>query len=209
MLLSLVDSLRCPAHDEDSSLVLSVESWAGPRVGEGILGCPVCHARYRIHGGAVDFAQGVESVRHAGATVDPVRLAAQLSLTEPGGIILLTGRYTDVHEELMQFVEATLVLVDAEPTSAPMAVNFRVADRLPFGDRALRCVAVDEPRTTTSFLMDIVRCVRSGGRIVAPATTQMPPGLSVIARDDTELVGEVAASSTPVTLRRADPPWKV
>lgn len=205
MLLSLVDSLRCPAHDEESSLVLSVEAWAGPRVGEGVLGCPVCHTRYRIHGGALDFAPGVERVRHAGATVDPVRLAAQLSLTEPGGIILLTGRYADVHEELMQFVEATLVLVDAEPTSAPMAVNFRVADRLPFVDRALRGVAIDESRSTTSFLTDIVRCVRSGGRIVAPATTRMPPALTVVARDDSELVGEVTATSRPVTLRRADP----
>ena len=78
--------------------MLSVEKWAGSRVAEGILGCPVCHARYYIHQGSVDFAPGTDSLNHEGATVDPVRLAAQLSLTEPGGIILLTGRYAVVHD---------------------------------------------------------------------------------------------------------------
>src|SRR6185503_16172063 len=116
MLLTLVDALRCPAHEEESSLVLSVEDWAGPRVSEGVLGCPICHARYRIHRGAVEFVPHAESVRRPGAAVDPVRLAAQLSLTEPGGIILLTGRFADAHEQLSQFAEAAYVLLDAAAT---------------------------------------------------------------------------------------------
>ena len=204
MLLTLVDALRCPAHEEESSLVLSVEEWAGPRVSEGVLGCPVCHARYRIHRGAVEFAPGAESVRRPGALVDPVRLAAQLSLTEPGGIILLTGRFAEVHEELAQFSEVTFVLVDAALTTSPMAVNFFVLDRLPLVARALRAAAIDEG--SASVLTDVVRCVRSGGRLVMPAASVPPTGLTVIARDDRELVGEVAAITRPVSLRRADPP---
>jgi hypothetical protein len=204
MLLTLVDTLRCPAHEEESSLVLSVEEWAGPRIAEGVLGCPICHARYHIHGGAVEFAAGTESVRRPGAALDPVRLAAQLSLTEPGGIILLTGRFADVHEELMQFAEATCVLIDAAATSSSMAVNFRVSDRLPFVAGALRAAAIDE--RPASFLTDVVRCVRNGGRIVMPATSLAPTSLTVIARDDRELVGEVEAISRRVSLRRADPP---
>ena len=202
MLLTLVDGLRCPAHEEESSLVLSVEGWAGPRVAEGVLGCPICHARYRIQRGAVEFAPGPDTVRHAGAEVDPVRLAAQLALTEPGGIILLTGRFADVHEELTPFVDAIYVLVDAAATSSPMSVNFRVSDRLPFATGALRAAAIDE--RPASVLTDVVRCVRSGGRIVMPATSLAPTGLTVIARDDRELVGEVASISTPVSIRRAD-----
>ena len=209
MLLTLVDSLRCPAHEEESALVLSVEQWAGPRVSEGLLGCPICHARYSIHRGAVEFAPGADSVRRAGAAVDPLRLAAQLALTEPGGIILLTGRFADVHEELLQFVEATFVLVDAEATSSPMAVNFQVSDRLPFLDRALRAAAIDDRRATASALTDVIRCVRGGGRIVMPASTPALTGLTAIARDDVELVGEVTSISTPVSLRRADPPQGV
>ena len=205
LLLTLVDSLRCPAHDEESSLVLSVEEWAGPRVAEGLLGCPLCHARYRIHLGAIDFGPGPEAVRHADAEVDPFRLAAQLGLTEPGGIILLAGRYANVHEDLAGFVEATFVLVDAAATSSPMAVNFSVSERWPFTDRALRGAAIDD-RRAASIQNDLVRCVRSGGRIVMPAAIAAPNGLTVIARDDRELVGEVVlATSKPVPLRRADP----
>jgi uncharacterized protein YbaR (Trm112 family) len=206
VLLALVDLLRCPAHDEESSLVLSVEAWAGPRVAEGVLGCPICHARYRIHRGAVEFAPAAEIVRPAGAPVDPMRLAAQLSLTEPGGIILLTGRYAEVHRELTEFVDTTVILADVPPTSSPVAVRVQVADRLPFVDRALRGAAIDEPRVNDSFLTEIARCLQNNGRLVAPASTRLPARIRVMAQDDRELVGEAMALSQPVELRRAGPP---
>ena len=105
MLLSLVDSLRCPAGHEGTSLVLSVESWSGKRVSEGLLGCPLCHARYPIRQGAVDFTGGSSDVRHmvSDASVDVMRLAAQLQLNEPGGIVLLTGRYRRERGSVAEF----------------------------------------------------------------------------------------------------------
>ena len=206
MQLTLVDSLRCPAHDDESSLVLSVEEWAGPRVAEGILGCPVCHARYRIHHGSVDFAPGAHSVRHDAVAVDPVRLAAQLSLTEPGGIILLTGRYAAALDALGQYVESIFVLVDAAETSSATAVNIHVADRLPFVDRALRGAAIDHPRSSPAFVAEVGRCLQAQGRMVNPAASLVPPTVQLLARDEFEWVGEVVDSGepAPVRLRRAD-----
>lgn len=205
MLLSLVDSLRCPGHDEEASLVLAVESWAGPRVAEGTLGCPVCHARYPIHRGAVDFAPGDDSVRRAGSAGEPLRLAAQLSLSEPGGIILLTGRYAALSEELAPFGETTFVLVDAAPSSLPLAVNVRVGDRLPLTNNALRAAAIDEIRTKDAFLAEVVRCLRDRGRLVMPSSAPLPEQIRILAEDEHETVGEALKESRPILLRRAPP----
>lgn len=206
MLLSLVDSLRCPAHEAEASLVLAVESWTGPRVAEGTLGCPVCHARYPIHRGAVDFAPGADGVRRAGQAGDPLRLAAQLSLTEPGGIILLAGRYAELSEELAPFGETTFVLVDAAPSSLPLAVNVRVGDRLPFMNDALRAAAIDEIRTKDVFLAEVVRCLRDTGRLVMPSSAAIPAGqMRILAEDDHETVAEALKGSSPILLRRAPP----
>lgn len=205
MLLSLVDSMRCPAHEEGASLVLAVESWAGPRIAEGTLGCPVCHARYAIHRGAIDFAPGSDSVRRAGPAADPLRLAAQLSLTEPGGIMLLTGRYAAANEQLAPFGETTFVLIDAEDASLPTAVNIKVGDRLPFINGAFRAAAIDETRTSVAFLAEVVRCLRDGGRLVMPASAPLPVQIRVIAQDDTETVGEASKVDRPIPLHRAPP----
>ncbi|MGH9203351.1 MAG: Trm112 family protein, partial [Vicinamibacterales bacterium] len=117
MLLSLVDALRCPADHEESPLVLSADAWRGARILSGTLGCPVCHARYAIRDGGVDFT-GSDRSHEAYApdepgTFDSTRLAAQLDLSEPGGIILLTGRYATRVEDLSALVDAVYVLVDS------------------------------------------------------------------------------------------------
>jgi uncharacterized protein YbaR (Trm112 family) len=207
VLLSLVDSLRCPAGHEETSLVLSVEAWTGQRVAEGLLGCPTCHARYPIHLGAVDFRAGAAVVRRDGldGPADVMRLAAQLSLSDPGGIVLLAGGYAAVADQLMQLAGVTCVLVDAPLSSSPSAVNLEVADRLPLAEGVLKGAAVDAPRATEAFLAGIARCVRPLGRIVAPAGSTQPRGCRLIARDAQEWVVEVEELTSPITLRRAHP----
>ena len=207
MLLSLVDSLRCPAGHEESSLVLSVEAWSGQRVAEGLLGCPICHARYPIHQGAVDFTAGGRIVRRGGqdTPVDVMRLAAQLSLTEPGGVILLVGAYAAVADQLAELAGVTCVLVDAPLSSSAGAVNVDVADRLPLAEGALKGAAVDEPRATDAFLEEVARRVRPLGRLVAPSRSTPPRGCRLIARDARESVVEVERLPSPITLRRAHP----
>jgi len=207
VLLSLVDSLRCPAGHEESSLVLSVEAWSGQRVAEGLLGCPVCHARYPIRLGAVDFTAGAAVVRRGGpdTPVNVMRLAAQLSLSEPGGVILLAGTYAAAADQLEQLAGVTCLLIDAPPSASPGAVNLAVADRLPLAKGVLRGAAVDAPRATEAFLREIASHVRQLGRLVAPARSDEPHGCRLIARDALEWVGEVEAFTPPLTLRRANP----
>ena len=207
MLLSLVDSLRCPAGHQETSLVLSVETWSGQRVSEGELGCPVCHARYPIHRGIADFTRGSHDVRHVAPAepADAMRLAAQLALTEPGGILLLDGRYATVADQLVQLAGVTCVLVDAPQSSSPDVVNLDVGDRLPLAEGILKGAAVDEPRSVEGFLAGIARCVRPLGRIVAPARSTPPRGCRVLARDAQEWVVEVEGSPSLLTLRRAVP----
>jgi uncharacterized protein YbaR (Trm112 family) len=207
VLLSLVDSLRCPAGHEESSLVLSVHAWSGQRVAEGLLGCPICHARYPIHRGVVDFTAGVEVIRRDGldGPADVMRLAAQLSLSEPGGIILLAGGYTAVADQLVQLAGVTCMLVDAPLSSSPGAVNLEVADRLPLAEGVLKGAAIDALRATEAFLAGIARCVKPLGRIVAPSQSMQPRGCRLIARDAQEWVVEVEELTSPVTLRRAHP----
>ena len=205
MLLTLVDSLRCPAGHPESTLVLSAESWSGSRVATGLLGCPVCHARYPIVDGVVDFSGGVPDPRPPDESFpsEPVRLAAQLGLAEPGGIVLLTGRYASLAEALRELVEVTCVVGDVSGELPATAVVFRVPGALPLRDATLRAAAIDVPRNTPGFLAEVIRCVAGRGRVVAPVPSPMPAGVRLVARDAIEWVVEVEAVHPVIPLRRA------
>ena len=208
MLLSLVDALRCPAEHEASSLVLSAEQWTEGRVSAGFLGCPVCHARYAIREGVADFAGGDPGLRATSSDVtmqsDGMRLAAQLNLSDSGGLVLLTAGYATRASGLDAIAHVTCLLVDAPfaiPASMP-AVGIRLLDRIPFGDGSLRAAAVDVSRASMSFLMEVTRCVRDGGRVVSAADSPPPGNVRVIARDEREWVGEVEHLPSLVTPQR-------
>jgi uncharacterized protein YbaR (Trm112 family) len=204
VLLALVDVLRCPMSHDESSLVLSVVTWKDGQVQHGALGCPLCHARFPIVESETDFTPGRETVRHLDrdGTVDPVRLAAQLSLTEPGGILLLTGRYAAAAGALADLAGVTCVVAAPVPESA-RGVRVRVSDRLPLAPGALRGTAVDSIHVSFALLSSAVACTRPGGRIVAPAFADVPRGASLLARDDREWVAEVGDREWPVSLHRA------
>ena len=197
VLLSLVDALRCPADHVASPLVLSAEQWTEGRVSSGFLGCPVCHARYAIRDGVADFTRGVDpagSTPFGGMTSsDGQRLAAQLDLIDGGGLVLLAGSYTGQAEALDAIAHVTCVLVDAGfaiPASM-QAVGIRLLDRIPLVDGSLRAAAVDASRASPSFLAEVSRCIRDGGRVVAPADSAPPGTLRVLARDAREWVGQI------------------
>jgi uncharacterized protein YbaR (Trm112 family) len=203
VLLSLVDSMRCPAAHAASPLVLSADAWSGTRVMSGVLGCPVCHARYPIENGVVDFTSGSRPAPAAieGET-DATRLAAQLGLAEAGGIVLLTGRYASGVAALLELVDVTCVLVDELAAGTADSVTFRIIDRLPLVDNALRAAAVDHSRANAAFLADVVRCVRPGGRLVVPISSSRPETVRILARDSREWVGEVESTEPLTPLRR-------
>lgn len=204
MLLSLVDAFRCPAVHEESPLVLSVDAWSGHRIRDGVLGCPVCRARYPIRAGHVDFA-GHSAVRQEGAgpPADPTRLAAQLALIEPGGIVLLTGRYAEAHAALAAMSEVTFLLVNSAVPPAPSAATMTVQSRLPLAEGTLRGAALDSPGISAAFLPELARWIRPGGRVVATSGSPLPDGIRLLAEDSAEWVGELAYAGPTVALRRA------
>ena len=189
--------------------MLSVESWEGSRVWSGVLGCPRCHARYPIRDGVVDFADGAGGADLRAEVqrdeFEVIRLAAQLGLSESGGLVLLTGRYASLAEALLDVVDVTCLLVDARNGSPPGTTRLRLGDRLPFMSGALRAAAVDDARANPSFLRDVARCVRDGGRVVAPADSSPPGDLRIVARDVREWVGQVERLPLLVVPRRAVP----
>lgn len=189
--------------------MLSVESWEGSRVSSGVLGCPRCHARYPIRDGVVDFAGGAGGAEPLAEVerdeIEAIRLVAQLGLSEPGGLVLLSGRYASLAEGLLNVVDVTCLLVDARDDSLPGAVRLRINDRVPLMSGALRAAAVDGSRANPTFLNDVARCVRDGGRVVAPADSPPPGGLRIVARDVCEWVGQVERLTSLVVPRREIP----
>lgn len=201
MLLSLVDIVRCPAPHEESALVLSVESWQEQRIWTGTLGCPICHGRYEIREGVVHFGSSeAASNDEPGEDVDAFRLAAQLGLTEPGGVILLMGRYATAHQELVESADVTCILLEAGRSRAQLAVNFTGVRRLPLADGVLRGAAMDTDGAIG--FADVARCLRPRGRLVMPSSGSAPEGTKVLAEDAEETVAEVADQVTRVTLTR-------
>ena len=202
MLLSLVDVFRCPADHEESALVLSVDEWRDGRVDRGTLGCPVCHARYAIVDSAVDFRRdpnGPLAPEPEVADTDPERLRALLNLVEPGGIVLLGGRYAALGAPLADADVTCLTIGSTAPAGA--SIPLRVDARIPVATGTLRAAAVES--SDSRLLEDVARAVRPGGRLVGPASIEPPADVQVLARDASDWVGEVAPSAPVVTLRRS------
>jgi hypothetical protein len=135
---------------------------------------------------------------------DAVRLAAQLDLGEDGGLVLLTASYSLLAPALNGMVNATYLLVDPDFAIPGLvrAVGMRLLDRIPLIDGALRAAAVDDSRASPAFLGEVVRCVCTGGRIVAPSDSSPPGNVRVLARDQREWVGQVERLPPLVTPQR-------
>jgi hypothetical protein len=82
MLVALAHALRCPRDHRESWMVLGTDTIQGANVVEGVLGCPVCRARYPVHEGGVDLRL------HPGPPSDAPAASAS---AEPGARGVLPG----------------------------------------------------------------------------------------------------------------------
>jgi uncharacterized protein YbaR (Trm112 family) len=215
MHVDLIDALRCPAAHEESWLVATIERWSGRHIESGSLGCPVCRAVYPIEHGTACFAgpplpddatAGAGRGDHAGDDQATLRLAAQLDLTDPGGIVLLGGDYARHVAGLRAVAAARYVAVNAEPDAPGSETSaLRVADRLPFAEGTVRAAAFDAG--TAPLLAGAARALQPGGRLVGPAGRAVPDQLRELVRDDTEWVAirEVRQGAGPVPIGRRRP----
>ena len=215
MFVEIVDALRCLRPHESTWLVLAAGRMDGRHVMDGTLGCHLCGTRYPIVDGVADFrdadadhaapAVPASPAPAAAAPDDVLRAAALLNHAEGAGFTVLAGPWVHTAPMLARLAPVPVVVVDPPPGLAMGhgVSGVRVAGRLPFADGAARGVALGA-HTPAAMLLDAVRVLRSGGRLVAPAGMPVPPGITELARDAESWVGEgQAAPSRPVTLTRA------
>lgn len=214
MFIELVDALRCPVAHEESWLVVAADRLVARHILEGTLGCPVCSAAYPIHEGVVDFTRGghrLVAPPAAGSAHDAERLAAFLGLDDALGFATLVGGWGAHALALRGLVECPLLLVDPplDVDATPGLSIIRTAGPVPLAAASTRGIALDTPDLHgehASAVTSAVRAVKTGGRVVGPASLPMPDGLRELARDAAVWVAEREAPASPlVTLhvRRA------
>jgi hypothetical protein len=213
--LELVDSLRCVRPHEDSWLIARADELVERHIVHGELGCPVCEARYAVRDGVADFSGGapraatrVPIARDAEALA--LRAAALLSLTEPGGLVVLAGEWSACADALLDFAEGVrLLALDAAPelrSGGALSLAI-IPDVLPLAAASARGIAIDPAHATPSLLAGAARALAPGGRLIAPAAALVPESLRELARDDEHWVATAAPPSNvsapvPIALRR-------
>ena len=203
MFAELIDALRCPRPHEDSWLVAFAERTEDRDIVAGTLGCPVCQAEYAIVDGVVRFAAAAPAPREAPSDETAMRLAAFLALTEPSMVAILAGSWGSHASAVRDVAPAQLLLLDP-PTGAALGGGVSAIEApgaVPLAPGAVHAAAVDAAHA--AVMGEIVRVVKGGGRILAPTSLAVPPGVREIARDEVVWVGLVEGGTTaPVALKR-------
>lgn len=209
MFVELIELLRCPRAHEESALVASSLRSEARHIVDGVLGCPVCRAEFPIAGGVAQFGEPANATPDVAPDAPTaMRLAAFLELTDARGFALVCGGWS-AHVDFIRRLSETPVVLVNPPSGAPTggaAGVIRTHDMVPFAALVARGLALHE-QATDAFAASAVRTVRSGGRIVAPASLPLPASVAELARDDQMWVGEKTttpeAASRPVSIRRA------
>jgi uncharacterized protein YbaR (Trm112 family) len=211
MFIELVDVLRCPQVHEESWLVLAATRVDDRAVVAGTLGCPVCHAEYPIVDGFVRFDGGRQRITSSGARPDEaeaLRLAALLNLSDPRGYAVLVGANAIQGPLVATMTDVQLLLVDPP---AGIGLGFGLSGltspadmpMLPLAPASARGIALDQA-VTPELARAAVAILRPGGRLLAPAWLDVPPGLSELARDASAWVAERAAATVPSQVIRLE-----
>lgn len=200
--------MRCPRAHEEAHLIASALRTVSRHIEEGALGCPVCGAEFPITNGVAQF----DEPRGATPSEPPsaetaMRLAAFLELTDARGFVLLCGKWGAHADQIGRVSDTPLVLVNPpDDVAGEMAGVIRTRDSVPFAAASARSAALDGG-ASDAFAQSVVRAVRTGGRVVGPASLPIPAGVTELVRDDRVWVGEktAASDSTPrlISLTRA------
>ena len=171
---------------------------------EGVLGCPVCSAEYAIRDGAAWFGEQDHAADVAGGISgeeEITRIAAFLAFDERGGTYLLEGPLCVFAEALAEVAPARFVLHAPPLNCQGHAVLRGAGDVVPVTAQSLRGAALSRPSGTLA--QEVADALLPKGRLVAPAQTPVPQGITVLARDERQWVGERDGTvSAPVELRR-------
>ena len=209
----LVDKLRCLAVHEESWLVAAADMVDGRHIMHGLLGCPVCHARYPIERGVADFTAGarapllLESATVADDESTAIKLAAMLDLTEPSGYVILVGEWARLAAQLRE-IAPVMVLALNPPADVAMGngvSGVTTLDRIPVAAGSARAIALGGPTGGGPRVIDplsALGAVQPGGRVVGVACVEMPMDVQLLARDADHWVGTRASGAPLIRLVR-------
>ena len=206
MRLDLAERLRCPRSHASTPLIVVADEVTGRDLRRGVSGCPVCQLEARIDAGDVWFGADHDDDHGEPADLEGAldRLIALCGLAEPGGAVLLTGRYGRLAERLTVAAGVSVVLIHPRsPHVGTDEVSTVHGERaqVTFIDQTFRAAALDAG-FPESFIADVARSVQVGGRIVAAASVVPPEGVSELARDAAEWVGARERAAVVVELGR-------
>ena len=125
-----------------------------------------------------------------------MRLAAFLDLSNPEGFALLTGAWAPLAPLLRDVVPPHVILLNPTPfVSGGNGVSvLAIQIGIPLAAGTCRGVALDAAHADEAHLEAAVRVLRPRGRLVAPASTPTPSGVTELARDDQLWVAEREAA---------------
>lgn len=205
MFIEFLDQLRCIVPHEDSWLVASFAEQQDRFIVRGTLGCPMCFREYPIQDGAAYFGVTPESVAHGDApaaadsdVADPdvaMRAAAFLNARERCTLVLAGVWAASAHAvtELMPMRIFALNPASRMDDSEMVAVLY-AKDAVSVTPSSIDGIALDVTTATEGTLLAALQALRPGGRLVAPASTPVPDGVTELARDEHYWVGETNPS---------------
>jgi hypothetical protein len=206
MFVELLEKLRCPNEHEPSPLVATASLTVNRHIIEGTLGCPVCHAEFAVHEGALELGGSFVVpmlVPDALSDEKMMRLGALLGLDERGGLYVLDFISSYFTPGLVEYSPSSQFIAlssDAEIEGAS-GVIVGHGEGIPLAAGCARGIALDS--TTPQLLRSAVQVLAPGGRLVAPVDARVPQGIAELARDTELWVGEREAVPVLSEIRRA------
>lgn len=222
MFVELLEKLRCPNPHEPTALIATVSRTVDRHIVEGLLGCPVCRAEFPIHEGALEIGDAGDappagegarrsstvppdaaSAEEAVSNTSTIRTGALLGLDERAGVYVVSQTCAAMIPDLTALApHALFIALSSGPRVPGAAAVIRLrGDVLPLAASCARGVVIDH--ATPAMLQSAAEALVPGGRLVAPAWATVPDGITVLARDDEQWVGERVAAPALSALRRA------
>lgn len=171
MFIELADLLRCPGAHAEAQVVVATGEMIGREIVRGMIGCPVCHAEYRIERrlcrfGAADNAGTAET---AAVVPDASALHAFLGLSSPGGYVVLVGsaaRAAHGLSDLLGGVHFVGVNAPSDVWSSLVISLLEAPATIPLRTSAVRGAVVGGEYAREPWLGEAARVVLPGLRVV-------------------------------------------
>jgi hypothetical protein len=199
MRLELVERLVCPGQHQRTPLIVVARRTRERDLLDADLGCMVCHRQAMVMNGHVLLKPAVSAsgdvLRLEEAREQLNRLEAQLNLSEPGARVLLAGRYAKMADALARSAGAIVAALNTVTAAEPGVGSVWLDEAVvPFSDGTFTAAAFSDDIALPQ-LLDALRTLQPGARVVGTWPLPLPPGVREIARDAVEWVGEREATS--------------